>query len=70
MIWTFLLQYYTGGLIQQGFYFVSLRSPRNRLPIPIASASGAGGRGFDPGPGHTKDIKNGTSGYLAWRAAL
>ena len=30
-----------------------------------ASASGAGGRGFDPGPGHTKDFKNGTSGYLA-----
>ena len=28
-----------------------------------ASASGAGGRGFDPGPGHTKDFKNGTSGY-------
>ena len=35
-----------------------------------ASASGAGGRGFDPGPGHTKDFKNGTSGYLAWRSAL
>ena len=24
------------------------------------SASGAGGRGFDPGPDHTKDFKNGT----------
>ena len=35
-----------------------------------ASASGAGVRGFDPGPGHTKDFKNGTSGYLAWRSAL
>ena len=35
-----------------------------------ASASGAGGRGFGPGPLHTKDIKNGTSGYLAWRSAL
>ena len=35
-----------------------------------ASASGAGGRGFNPGPGHTKDFKNGTSGYLAWRSAL
>ena len=35
-----------------------------------ASASGAGGRGFDPGLGHTKDFKNGTSGYLAWRSAL
>ena len=30
-----------------------------------ASASEAGGRGFDPGPRHTKDVKNGTSGYLA-----
>ena len=35
-----------------------------------ASASGAGGRGFDPGPRHTKCVKNGTSGYLAWRSAL
>ena len=35
-----------------------------------ASASGAGGCGFDPGPCHTKGIKNGTSGYLAWRSAL
>ena len=34
-----------------------------------ASASEAGGRGFDPGPRHTKDVKNGTSGYLAWRSA-
>ena len=34
-----------------------------------ASDSGAGGRGFDPEPGHTKDLKNGTSGYLAWRSA-
>ena len=35
-----------------------------------ASASGAGGHGFDPGPGRTKDFKNGTKGYLAWRSAL
>ena len=35
-----------------------------------ASASGAGGRGFNPGLGHTKDFKNGTNGYLAWRSAL
>ena len=35
-----------------------------------ASASGAGGRGFDSGPSHTKDFKNGTSGYIAWRSAL
>ena len=35
-----------------------------------ASASGAGGHGFDPGPRHTKGVKNGTSGYLAWRSPL
>ena len=35
-----------------------------------ASASGVGGRGFDPGPCHTKGVKNGTSGYLVWRSAL
>ena len=35
-----------------------------------ASALGAGGRGFNPGPGHTKDFKNGTSGCLVWRSAL
>ena len=35
-----------------------------------ASASGAGGRGFDTRPRHTKGIKNGTSGYLAWHSAL
>ena len=29
-----------------------------------------GGCGFDPGPHHTKDVKNGTSGYLAWRSAF
>ena len=31
-----------------------------------ASASGAGGRGFKSRPRHTKGVKNGTSGYLAW----
>ena len=35
-----------------------------------ASASGAGGRGFETRPRHTKGVKNGTSGYLAWRSAL
>ena len=35
-----------------------------------AFALGAGGCGFDPGPCHTKGVKNGTSGYLAWRSAL
>ena len=35
-----------------------------------ASASEAGGRGFKSGPRHTKDVKNGTSGYLAWRSAF
>ena len=35
-----------------------------------ASASGVGRRGFYPELLHTKDVKNGTSGYLAWRSAL
>ena len=35
-----------------------------------ASASGAEGRGFDPGQSNTKDVKSGTSGYLAWCSAL
>ena len=35
-----------------------------------ASASGAGGRRFETRPRHTKGVKNGTSGYLAWRSAL
>ena len=29
------------------------------------SAAEAGGCGFDPRPCHSKDVKNGTSGYLA-----
>ena len=41
-------------------------------PVPIAQvvASGAGGRRFETRPCHTKGVKNGTSGYLAWRSAL
>ena len=35
-----------------------------------ASALRTVGRGFDPRPGHTKDCKNGTSSFLAWRSAL
>ena len=35
-----------------------------------ASASGSGGRGFDPRPRHTKGVKNDTGGYLAWCSAL
>ena len=47
----------------------------NRLTSPDsvngrASALGAGGRGFDTWPRHTKGVKNGTSAYLAWRSAL
>ena len=30
----------------------------------------SGGRGFEPRPRHTKGVKNGTSGYLAWCSAL
>ena len=36
----------------------------------IASALGARGLSFEPRPRHTKSIKNGTSGYLAWCSAL
>ena len=39
----------------------------HRLQLP---ASGAGGRRFEPGPRHTKDVKNGTSSYLALRSAF
>ena len=35
-----------------------------------ASASGSGGRGFESRPRHTKGVKNGTSGYLAWCSVL
>ena len=35
-----------------------------------ASVSGSGGRGFESRPRHTKGVKNGTSGYLAWCSAL
>ena len=59
------------------FFFISDRAvlfnPVNSISDSVmvrASASGAGGRGFHPGPGQTKDYKNGTSGYLAWRSAL
>ena len=39
---------------------------RNRRPAPIAQLvecplRGTGGHGFDPGPRHTKVVKNGTS---------
>ena len=60
---------YTG--VSDGFLGVLPFSPTYSDNFMVrASASGAGGRGFDPGPGHTKDFKNGTSGYLAWRSAL
>ena len=46
-------------------YFVNARSIRF-LPAPIAQLvecplRGTGGHGFDPGPRHTKVVKNGTS---------
>ena len=43
---------------------------RSRWLSGRASASGSGGRGFEPWPRHTKGVKNGTSGYLAWCSAL
>ena len=35
-----------------------------------ASASRSGGRGFEPRPGHTKDLKNGTYCLLVRRSAF
>ena len=35
-----------------------------------ASALGSGGRGFEPLPRHTKGVKNGTSGDLAWCSVI
>ena len=43
---------------------------RSRWLSGRASASGAGGRGFEYRPRHTKGIKNVTSDYLAWCSAL
>ena len=40
----------------------SLLLTRHNTDVP--QLRGAGGRGFDPGPRHTKVIKNGTSGSL------
>ena len=45
-------------------------SNRSRWLSGRASASGSGCHGFEPRPRHTKGIKNGTSGYLAWCSAL
>ena len=36
-------------------------------PVVRASASESEGRGFEPRPSHTKDIKNGTHCFLVWR---
>ena len=35
-----------------------------------ASARRTGGLGFAPRPGHTKDFKNGSCCFHAWRSAL
>ena len=45
-------------------------TPKSRWLSGRASASGSGGRGFEPRPRHTKGVKNGTNGYLAWCSAL
>ena len=50
--------------VKAGFYSDALESSGR------ASASGAGGRRFETRPCHTKGVKNGTSGYLAWCSAL
>ena len=63
-VWVFVTCYVAVGFVE---------IPENTSPDSAngrASASGAGGCGFDPGPRHTKGVKNGTSGYIAWRSAL
>ena len=42
-----------------------MAGPRPSSVIVRAAALGARGRGFVPGPHHTKNIKNDTNGYLA-----
>ena len=63
--WYICLGHYP--LQKLSFYFGRIRS---RWLSGRASASGSGGRGFESRPRHTKGVKNGTSGYLAWCSAL
>ena len=63
-----ILRLYTGKGCDVWKYIMPLYSPDSSSGR--ASASGAGGRRFETRPRHTKGIKNGTSGYLAWRSAL
>ena len=51
-------------------HLAAIKAPSSRWLSGRASASGSGGRGFEPRPRHTKGVKNGTSGYLAWCSAL
>ena len=45
--------------------------PPRSIIVVRASARGAGGRGFDPRPRHTKDVKKlGGLRFSAWRLAL
>ena len=54
------------SFLNRGYAFKGLLA----VVMVRASASGTGGRGFDPGPHYTKDAKNNTSGYLARRSAF
>lgn len=45
-------------------------SDRSRWLSGRASVLGAGGRGFDPQPQHTRVVKNDTCSSIAWRPAL
>ena len=49
--------------------FVSQSTSHVSVMIRVPALE-AGGPGFDPGPRYTKDIKSGTSGYLAWCSAF
>ena len=59
---SFNVTYENIGKFEQRWYTQNLYN-RN-MSRKRAPASGTGGRGFDPGPGHTKDFQNCTGGYL------
>ena len=65
---TYCILYFTFGPLRSEGILCEFN--RSRWLSGRASASGSGGRGFEPRPRHTKGVKNGTSGYLAWCSAL
>ena len=62
----FLSNFQTFSFFIAYMYFSGTVSPRKLRPSPIAQLvecplRGTGGHGFDPGPRHTKVVKNGSS---------